>query len=143
MSGAASAPVILQNQASPEASYPSTRTMLNIAVGLSLLLILVALWDSHASDRRSARDIDLSRRLQMTSDSLRYYDEVLTMSAHMAAASGESKWEQRYNQFVPQLDDAIRAATLPETEEALVGLASVNDRLAEMERRLLPSSTGA
>ncbi|KKK67344.1 hypothetical protein LCGC14_2955010, partial [marine sediment metagenome] len=39
-----------------------------------------------------------------------YFDEVLTMSARMAAATGDSKWEDRYRSFEPQLDDAINRA---------------------------------
>jgi signal transduction histidine kinase/DNA-binding response OmpR family regulator/HPt (histidine-containing phosphotransfer) domain-containing protein len=34
-------------------------------------------------------------------------DEVLTMSAQMSSATGEPRWEQRYNEFVPKLDAAI------------------------------------
>ena len=36
-----------------------------------------------------------------------YYDEVLTMSARTATATGDLKWEKRYNEFVPKLDKAI------------------------------------
>lgn len=36
-----------------------------------------------------------------------YLDEVLTMSARMAAATGEHKWTERYNAHVDTLTDAI------------------------------------
>ena len=39
-----------------------------------------------------------------------YFDEVLTMSARMAAATGDLKWENRYRKFEPQLDNAINKA---------------------------------
>src|SRR5688572_6521338 len=34
-------------------------------------------------------------------------DEVLTMSAKMAAATGDEKYERRYHQFGPELDRLI------------------------------------
>jgi len=37
-----------------------------------------------------------------------HFDEVLTMSARMAAATGELKWEDRYRRFEPRLDNAIK-----------------------------------
>ena len=37
-----------------------------------------------------------------------HLDEVLTMSARMAAATGDPKWEERHRRFEPQLDAAIK-----------------------------------
>jgi len=37
-----------------------------------------------------------------------HFDEVLTMSAKMAAATGDLKWEDRYRSFEPKLDTAIK-----------------------------------
>ncbi|MDD5134397.1 MAG: PAS domain S-box protein [Phycisphaerae bacterium] len=37
-------------------------------------------------------------------------DEVLTSSAYLAAATGDSKWEGRYRKYAPQLDAAIKEA---------------------------------
>jgi methyl-accepting chemotaxis protein PixJ len=52
--------------------------------------------------------VDKQFKLQEMSGQVIYLDEVLTMSARMAASTGNSKWEERYNQFVPQLDEAIK-----------------------------------
>lgn len=38
------------------------------------------------------------------------YDEVLTMSARMAATTGDARWERRYLQYEPELDRAIKEA---------------------------------
>ncbi|MEP0918590.1 ATP-binding protein [Leptolyngbya sp. DQ-M1] len=57
---------------------------------------------------------DLSRirqqeqRLQHLNDRATYLDEVLTMSALMNAATGDRSWENRYHEFVPQLDEVIK-----------------------------------
>jgi methyl-accepting chemotaxis protein PixJ len=52
--------------------------------------------------------VDKQFKLQDLSGQVIYLDEVLTMSARMAASTGSTKWEERYNQFVPQLDEAIK-----------------------------------
>src|SRR5690349_4125388 len=38
-------------------------------------------------------------------------DERLTMSANMAAATGEERWIKRYEANIPLIDDAIRRAS--------------------------------
>ncbi|AFZ59747.1 GHKL domain-containing protein [Anabaena cylindrica FACHB-243] len=48
--------------------------------------------------------------LQRLSDEITYFDEVLTMSARMNAATGNNIWEKRYRQFEPKLDFAIKEA---------------------------------
>ncbi len=40
-----------------------------------------------------------------------HYDEVLTMSARMGAASGDPRWEERYLRYEPQLEQALREAS--------------------------------
>ena len=39
--------------------------------------------------------------VQKLSDKINYFDEVLTMSAWMNAATGNLIWEQRYREFEP------------------------------------------
>jgi hypothetical protein len=36
-----------------------------------------------------------------------YYDEALTMSARLAVSTGDAQWVDRYNSFVPPLDEVI------------------------------------
>ncbi len=57
--------------------------------------------------------------LQARSGEIVYLDEVLTMSSRMAASTGDTKWEDRYNEYVPQLDTAINAVLeqVPESEQ--------------------------
>ena len=68
-----------------------------------------------------------------------HYDEVLTMSARMAAATGNLRWESRYRRFEPQLDLAIREA-LTLAPEGFVGESfaqtdAANIKLAAMENK--------
>jgi len=60
-------------------------------------------------------------------------DEVLTMSAKMAAATGEQQWEARYRKFEPQLDKAIKEILKLAPSENLAQTDAANMRLVEME----------
>jgi methyl-accepting chemotaxis protein len=53
---------------------------------------------------------ELANDLKLTelSGTITHLDEVLTMSARMAASTGEQRWEERYRKFEPALDAAIK-----------------------------------
>jgi hypothetical protein len=68
-----------------------------------------------------------------------HLDEVLTMSARMSAATGDSRWEERYHHFEPQLGAAIKeiiiiGASFSNTKAAATTDAA-NIKLVEMENR--------
>ena len=50
-------------------------------------------------------------RLMELQGIIMHLDEVLTMSATMAAVTGDERWEDRYNEYEPRLDFAIREAS--------------------------------
>ena len=68
-----------------------------------------------------------------------HLDEVLTMSARMAVATGDLQWEKRYRKYAQQLDAAIKESIkLASTLSALKSTAETdeaNHRLVEMENR--------
>ncbi len=71
---------------------------------------------------------------------LLYLDEVLTMSARMAAASGNPDWETRYWKFEPQLDQAINEGIRLEPDASFGDAARIdaaNDALVGMHHRAL------
>ena len=67
------------------------------------------------------------------------FDEVLTMSARMAAATGDVQWEARYRRFDPQLDQALkeagRLAPAVAGSQAAVQTDAANTKLVSMENR--------
>jgi signal transduction histidine kinase/CheY-like chemotaxis protein len=67
------------------------------------------------------------------------YDEVLTMSARMAAATGDLRWQARYDAHVPALDAAIKEVMahreLPGVSDAGARTDAANLALVEMETR--------
>ena len=62
-----------------------------------------------------------------------HLDEVLTMSARMAAATGDPQWEARYHRFEPQLDQAIKEILKLAPSQTLAQTDAANMSLVEME----------
>ena len=73
------------------------------------------------------------------SNQITYFDEVLTSSARLAATTGSERWEKRYMDTVPQLDDAIAQtqSLVPQAFEsdAIAQTDAANDKLIAMEDR--------
>ena len=87
-------------------------------------------FDTHGSEEHRAIELD---------GIIKHLDEVLTMSAHMAAATGDLQWEQRYRQFEPQLDAAFKEAVgispVPSMRQGANKVDIVNVKLVAMENR--------
>ena len=89
------------------------------------------------------RDAKMFQAESLRGEALRgvivHLDEVLTMSARMAAATGDPKWEERYRRFEPQLDAAIKDTTKLGTtahdSKAAAQTDEANIKLVEMENR--------
>jgi two-component system cell cycle sensor histidine kinase/response regulator CckA len=81
--------------------------------------------------------LDKGSRIEELRGVLVNLDEVLTMSACMAAETGDSRWEERYRQFEPQLDAAIKETTKigtgPSDVKATTKMDEANIKLVEME----------
>jgi diguanylate cyclase (GGDEF)-like protein len=89
----------------------------------------------HGASDKAVHDVKTALRL---ADNILLEDERLTMSAHMAAATGDTQWVQRYEAHIPLIDAAIREATAmapPQAAERFdQATRAANDRLVEMER---------
>ena len=84
-----------------------TRVFTLAAVVTLAFLILPSwyAWNAYrASEQLSAHELQLQR----VAATVVHLDEVRTMSARMAAATGERGWERRYQRFAPQLEEAMR-----------------------------------
>ena len=82
-------------------------------------------------------NIKTNINLQNLSGDIVYLDEVLTMSARMAASTGNVDWEERYLNNVPALDEAINQLVdiAPEHKESFSQTNEANTKLIEMEDR--------
>ncbi len=83
-------------------------------------------------NNRDFKIIDLSNKIT-------YFDEVLTSSARLAAATGDERWEKRYLDVVPQLDAAIAQTEVlvPQAfdSDAIAQTNEANNKLIAMEDR--------
>jgi len=81
-----------------------------MAIGGAALAVVVMVGEHVASyyDQIAARQ-QLANAYQATGDVL-LADERLTMSAYMAAATGEERWVERYDDALPMIDDALARA---------------------------------
>ena len=75
-----------------------------------------------------------------------YLDEGMTMTTRMAAATGDRRWVERFDEAVPKLDAAIEEAAglaPPETRGALQStMGEAHRDLVTMERRALALASG-
>lgn len=99
------------------------------------MLVFNALWSAGYY-----RNTALSKsRMTQTIGAIVYLDEALTMSARMAAATGDPMWERRYKTLEPQLGRAIKQAEQAEPElflgSAALRTQEANDALVQMEYR--------
>jgi hypothetical protein len=78
-------------------------------------------------------------RLSQAAARILHLDEVLTMSARMAAATGDKAWIDRYRQFEPELDRMIQETkSLVPTVRGLQSASATdqaNAALVRMESR--------
>jgi methyl-accepting chemotaxis protein PixJ len=93
-------------QAALQARLVATIT---VSILLSLGLTGTSAWNVWRIYQGLQTTVAKQFKLQELSGSIIHLDEVLTMSARMAASTGNTKWEDRYNQFVPKLDEDIKA----------------------------------
>jgi twitching motility protein PilJ len=105
---------------------------------LSLILIGESTWNVWAIYRNFTTVVTNQFKLQSLSGEIVHLDEVLTMSARMAASTGDVKWEKRYRQFEPELDSAIKQTTQL-APQVLKGQSAQTDtanaKLVEFENR--------
>jgi len=85
-------------------------------------------------------DINHAARLSITAQLIRYDDEVLTQAARNYAFTGEKKWKDRYNEFIPKLDLRISQALSGADERENKIFSSINDAnlaLVDLETQAL------
>jgi len=86
------------------------RRAVALAIGGAALVVLVMIGErvAYHYDQISARHL-LANAYQASNDVL-LTDEQLTMSAFMAAATGDERWVERYDAALPKIDDALARA---------------------------------
>ncbi|PZO22076.1 MAG: two-component sensor histidine kinase [Leptolyngbya foveolarum] len=112
--------------------------ILTVAVICSLILVAIGSFNTSTVSKNFRYGITTDFRLQQLNSQITYYDEVLTMSARMAASTGNLDWKQRYDANEPLLTESIEQATeLAPTAYApyAVQIDEANLKLIEMETK--------
>ena len=125
------------NRKDPPADARNPITILTVVLVMTWAVLAGLAWLSSRSYRETETTTARRLRIEALRGSIVHLDEVLTMSARLAAFTGDPEWENRYRRFEPQLDAAIKEAmTLaPEafSTEAVAETDAANIRLVEME----------
>jgi signal transduction histidine kinase/CheY-like chemotaxis protein len=100
---------------------------LSLALGLTAIALTWLTWNIAASVTRIEHSRARDLRIAELRGTIVHLDEVLTMSARMAAATGDPRWEERYRVFDPQLAKAIADA------QALAADAASSDIVARTD----------
>ncbi len=114
-------------------------TFLTAAVILNGIVLAWLSWSAYFSYQITKVARQRNVKIEQLRGTIIHLDEVLTMSARMAAATGDLKWEERYRQYEPQLDSAIKEAiaTVPQahTGNTAAKTDAANMKLVDMENR--------
>lgn len=110
---------------------------LSVATAISSALMGISAWNTWSTYQKFNTSLQTNIKLNQLSDQVIYYDEVLTMSARMAASTGDLFWESRYNDYAPKLDETIRTiiTTAPQYEQDVKATDAANIALVEMETK--------
>ena len=113
--------------------------LLTLVVALTLVTLGWLSWTTLRNYRFVSEQLPVINHIEELRGKILLLDEVLTMSARMAAATGDPKWEARYRQFDPQLDHALQEAMrlVPglASSQAAVQTDGANTKLVVMEKR--------
>ena len=106
---------------------------------LTILAFGIASWHFWKTGGSLVRKIENDLEIQSLTDETIQLGEVLTLSARMAATSGDANWGVQYEEFIPQQSTSIRRLLelTPHTDQKNGILQSyrANVRKVQMERR--------
>lgn len=121
------------------ATRHSPMVLLTVATALTWVTVAWCVLYSFSTYQDAKMTIERDLRMDQLRGTIVHLDEVLTMSARMAAATGDLAWETRYLAFEPRLDAAIKEAMKLAPEALATNAAAKTDeanlRLVEMEHQ--------
>ena len=130
---------VVETGESPLEGSPRLIRLLSLTVGFTVLALFCMVWNAVTSIQQVEHLERRYQRIELIQETIVYLDEVLTMSARMAAATGNSQWEARYRKFEPEFADTIQEALTLSWEwgakEAVERMEAASSALVEMENR--------
>jgi signal transduction histidine kinase/DNA-binding response OmpR family regulator len=108
---------------------------LMVAWLITVVALFGSVWSAYDSYRQYVTTAQHTFQVQELRGRIVHLDEVLTMSARMAVATGDLKWEHRYRRFEGKLDAAIQdaIALVPDAGGGTEQTDAANVALIEME----------
>ncbi|MEA2391633.1 MAG: hypothetical protein QOK31_1742 [Solirubrobacteraceae bacterium] len=112
-----------------------------IALLLALLcaVICALVASDHYFQSQLVQVSSRARTVVRNVERIRYYDEALTDSARLAAATGDRNYQRRYHELVPKLDgviaETLRLAHSPQAGAQIDQTSTANQSLIRMEER--------
>ncbi len=111
------------------------------AVLLTGVVLSWMLWETISGYRATHENVERYAQIEVLRSKIVHLDEVLTMSARMAAMTGDRKWVERYERNEPELDAAIKKAIEiapePYSDEQAALTDQANVQLVRMGREAL------
>ena len=114
--------------------------LLSTAVVLTATVLGWMTWRSYQAHHLALRQRERDAEIEGLREVIVHLAEVLTMSARMAAATGDPRWEERYRQNEPTLSEAIHRAARVAPDAAM---SRAIDSLAAAKRKLKESEESA
>ena len=112
-----------------------------IAVAAALCCLIGLGWAGMSTRGELHEAMQRALRVTELRGTIAHLDELLTMSARLAALSGDARWAARYDEAEPRLDAAIVEAVALATPQVASELARTTDaanrRLVQLERASL------
>ena len=105
-------------------------TIAFVVTGAVIAWLVWSTYNSYADDTNMRARVWRAAELRGT---IIHLDEVLTMSARMAVATGDPQWEARYRKFESPLDNAINEIAQLAPSQIATQTKTANFRLVEME----------
>ncbi|MHC5007666.1 MAG: hypothetical protein ACYTGF_09950, partial [Planctomycetota bacterium] len=129
--------LIVRGQADPDSRFPIG--FLTVAVLVTVVALAWSTWEISRGYLTTRRVAERNAQIEDLRGVIVHLDEVLTMSARMAAATGDNEWVDRYREYEPQLEVAIKKdrEIAPEAYhgEGAAQTEAANIELVEMEKR--------
>jgi methyl-accepting chemotaxis protein len=118
-------------------SFRSFRIAFLLTIGLTFILSGVMVAERHSMQREILALSEKRAAAEKHIGEVIYFDELLTMSARMAAATGKPEWVSRYDEGIPKITaalDALNALAPADIAQRLKDSTSAaNDELVKIE----------
>jgi diguanylate cyclase (GGDEF)-like protein len=118
------------------ATHRGVYFVITLGVALSMMLILVGIYNARQTGVIADTNIQTSLKIQQLSDSLRIHQESMSSAIEFAVTSGEAHWRNNYENSLLKLQDVMHTSSLAVTHTIVDEILQQNQRVIAQERQL-------